>query len=135
MLRASVSVGELKDWRLPRHWDSAAVRALGKGAFVAQMETWWRQGKLGLGDWEADGVAYVVLGGVDEARGHRRRRRARAWSASDHGRCAQLAGCSKPAAGLGMVLLGALGRYNDYRAAKGLPRLKVDTSVLLIMSV
>jgi hypothetical protein len=39
------------------------------------------------------------------------------------------------AVGLSMVLLGIFQRYNNHRAAKGLPRLKLDTSVLLIASI
>lgn len=66
MRAAGVPVGDLKDWRLPQHWDSAAVRALGKDAYVAQMESWWHQGKLGLRDFEVDGQAYLVPGRADE---------------------------------------------------------------------
>lgn len=70
MLRAGVPVGELADWRLPQHWDSAAVRSLGKEGYVARMESWWHEGKLGLRDFEADGQAYLVPGRADEkARG------------------------------------------------------------------
>lgn len=66
MRAAGVPVGELADWRLPQHWDAGAVRSAGKEAFVSQMDAWWRQGKLGLRDWEADGVAYMVPGKADE---------------------------------------------------------------------
>lgn len=62
MLRAGVPVGELKDWRLPQHFDSAAVRAMGKEGFVAQMTEWWVSNKLLLRDWAADGQAYLAPG-------------------------------------------------------------------------
>lgn len=67
MRRAGVTVGKLEDWRLPQHFDSAAVRAVGKDGFVNQMETWWREGKLGLRDWSKDGEAMLVPG-RDDAR-------------------------------------------------------------------
>lgn len=60
MLRAGIYVRERDDWRLPQHWDNAAVKAAGRDAFVAQMETWWREGKLGIRDWEADAQAYFA---------------------------------------------------------------------------
>lgn len=65
MRAAGVPVGDLADWRLPQHWDAGAVKAAGKEAFVGQMDAWWRQGKLGLRDWEADGLAYMAPGHAD----------------------------------------------------------------------
>jgi hypothetical protein len=62
MARAGVFVRELADWRLPQHFDSAAVKALGQDGFVRQMETWFQDGKLRLRDWEADGQAYFRPG-------------------------------------------------------------------------
>jgi hypothetical protein len=66
MGRAGVFVRELEDWRLPQHFDGGAVKALGKEGFVGQMEQWWRDGKLRLRDWEADGQAYLVPGRADD---------------------------------------------------------------------
>ncbi len=66
MQNAGVFVRELNDWRLPQHWDSAAVRALGRDGYVGQMEQWWRSGKLALRDFEADGQAYLAPGMADE---------------------------------------------------------------------
>lgn len=60
MRDAGVPVGELADWRLPQHWDSAAVKGIGKEAYAAQMQRWWQEGKLGLRDFEADGQAYLM---------------------------------------------------------------------------
>lgn len=58
MGRAGVFVRELADWHLPQHWDSAAVRAIGKDGYLARMNEWWRDGKLRLRDWEKDGEAF-----------------------------------------------------------------------------
>jgi hypothetical protein len=66
MARAGVFVRELADWRLPQHFDHGAVKAMGKPAFVGQMEQWWGDGKLLLRDWEADGQAYLVPGRADD---------------------------------------------------------------------
>jgi len=66
MRRAGVPVGELKDWRLPQHFDSAAVKALGPDGFAGRMETWWREGKLALRDWAADGQAMLTPGKDDD---------------------------------------------------------------------
>ena len=66
MARAGIFIRDLKDWRLPQHFDAAAVRALGQDGFVGQMENWWREGKLALRDWEADGQAYLVPGRANE---------------------------------------------------------------------
>jgi hypothetical protein len=66
MARAGVYVRELADWRLPQHFDHGAVKALGKPGFAAQMEQWWRDGKLRLRDWQADGQAYLVPGRADD---------------------------------------------------------------------
>lgn len=60
MRRAGIPVGKLEDWRLPQHFDSASVRAMGKGGFIDQMEAWWREGKLRMRDWQADGEAYLT---------------------------------------------------------------------------
>jgi hypothetical protein len=67
MRRAGVPVGKMEDWRLPQHFDSAAVRSVGEGGFIDQMETWWRQGKLAMRDWQADGEARLTPG-PDDAR-------------------------------------------------------------------
>lgn len=67
MRAAGIPVGKMEDWRLPQHFDSAAVKALGKDGFVGQMEAWWRQGKLALRDWKAEGEAMLVPG-KDDAR-------------------------------------------------------------------
>lgn len=67
MREAGVPIGRLEDWRLPQHFDSLAVKALGEDGFTAQMETWWREGKLGLRDWAADGEA-MLRPGVDDER-------------------------------------------------------------------
>ncbi len=66
MQRAGVFVRELADWRLPQHFDNGAVKAMGKDGFTGQMEQWFRDGKLRLRDWEADGQAYMVPGRADE---------------------------------------------------------------------
>lgn len=60
MQRAGVFVRELKDWRLPQHWDPLAVKSRGKDAYIEQMDQWWRDGKLRLRDWQADGEASLV---------------------------------------------------------------------------
>lgn len=62
MLRAGVPVGKLEDWRLPQHFDNAAVKAMGREAFVGQMTEWWVSDKLRLRDWDADGQAYFRPG-------------------------------------------------------------------------
>lgn len=64
---AGVRIGQLEDWRLPQKFDQLAVQRLGKDNFVAQLEKWWREGKLRLRDWEADGTAYLAPGRVREA--------------------------------------------------------------------
>lgn len=66
MARAGVFVRELADWRLPQHFDHGAVKAMEKPGFVGQMEQWFRDGKLRLRDWEADGQAYLVPGRADD---------------------------------------------------------------------
>jgi hypothetical protein len=60
MGRSAVFVRELSDWRLPQHWDAAALRAIGKDAYVAQMTSWWNDNGLRLRDFKADGQAYLV---------------------------------------------------------------------------
>jgi len=67
MREAGVPIGKLEDWRLPQHFDSLAVKALGEDGFVGQMESWWREGKLGMRDWAADGEA-MMRPGVDDDR-------------------------------------------------------------------
>jgi len=62
MGRAGVFVRELEDWRLPQHWDGAAVRSVGPDAFRAQMLEWWQRGDLRIRDWQADGQAYFAPG-------------------------------------------------------------------------
>lgn len=66
MQRAGVFVRELADWRLPQHFDQAAVKHMGPEGFVGQMEQWWHDGKLRLRDWEADGQASLVPGRADD---------------------------------------------------------------------
>jgi len=62
MQRAGVFVRELADWRLPQHFDSAAVRGMGKTGYVDRMMEWWQAGNLRLRDWQADGQAYLAPG-------------------------------------------------------------------------
>lgn len=78
MERAGVFVRELADWRLPQHFDSAAVRAMGQDGFVRQMEEWFQSNKLLLRDWEADGQAYFRPGSP-EAQGRVRQILERAY--------------------------------------------------------
>lgn len=66
MQKSGVFVRELADWRLPQHWDPAAVRAIGNVEYVAKMMQWWQDKKLLLRDFEADGQAYLVPGKADE---------------------------------------------------------------------
>lgn len=67
MGQAGVFVRELKDWRLPQHFDSAAVRSMGRDGFTGKMGEWWESGKLKLRDFEADGEAFLTPG-KDDAR-------------------------------------------------------------------
>jgi hypothetical protein len=62
MRRAGVPVGKMEDWRLPQHFDSASVRAMGKDGFIGKMTEWWISSKLLLRDWAADGQAYLAPG-------------------------------------------------------------------------
>jgi hypothetical protein len=48
---------------LPQKFDPLVVRRAGKDGFVAQMESWWREGKLRLRDWASEGEAYLIPGG------------------------------------------------------------------------
>lgn len=66
MQKAGVFVRELSDWRLPQHWDPAAVRAIDKEGYVEQMAEWWTSNHLRLRDFEADGQAYLVPGTADD---------------------------------------------------------------------
>lgn len=67
MGEAGVPIGKMEDWRLPQHFDPLAVHALGKEGFAGQMEAWWRDGKLLLRDWKAEGEA-LLRPGKDDAR-------------------------------------------------------------------
>lgn len=67
MRETGVPIGKLEDWRLPQHFDALAVKAMGEERFVDQMMTWWREGKLAMRDWEADGEA-MLQPGKDDAR-------------------------------------------------------------------
>jgi len=64
MRRAGVPVGKMEDWRLPQHFDSASVRAMGKDGFIGKMTEWWVSNKLLLRDWQADGQAYFRPGSM-----------------------------------------------------------------------
>jgi hypothetical protein len=66
MQRSGVFVRELNDWRLPQHFDSGAVKAMGADGFQSQMMDWFKAGKLKLRDWEADGQAYMIPGRSDD---------------------------------------------------------------------
>lgn len=67
MERAGVRVESLNDWRLPQHWDPAALRAVGQDGFVRQMQDWHQSGALGLRDFEKEGMQ--IQPGDDRAAG------------------------------------------------------------------